>query len=255
MINIPKRLGVTVESIRRAFDNFDFNLRVAMPGIIQSFDPVSQTVTVLVAVTEKIICDAPAFIEEHKSNVGSEAIPVLLDVPVVLPRAGGFAITMPIEEGDECLIVFADTCIDSWFSFGPNDDGTPRDQLSLRRHDLSDAFAIIGAWNQKRVLENYSEDSVQIRSDDGETCIEMKDGEVNVSYNDTKISLEDGKVTIIADEVNLSAEEDLRKLIDERLISLFNNHVHTDSTVAGQTGTPTVPLVDTLCATTKVTGL
>ncbi|ALD79410.1 Phage-related protein [Citrobacter portucalensis] len=56
-------------------------LRVAMPGIIQSFDPDTVTCTVQPAIYGQKVG------EDGKAT--SEAIPILPDVPVVFPRGGG----------------------------------------------------------------------------------------------------------------------------------------------------------------------
>lgn len=156
------------EFYRRMLDAFAANLRVATPGIIQSFDPMEQTVTVQVAIREKII---DADLEQHWIE-----IPLLLDVPIVIPRAGGFALTLPIQPGDECLVVFGDTCIDAWFS-----NGGVQNQTERRRHDLSDGFAIIGVWSQPRTLSNYSISAAQLRSDDGVVNISLSSGAIDLN--------------------------------------------------------------------------
>ena len=84
-------------------------LRVAVPGIIESFDPGEQTVTVRVAIREKVLLDG----DEKWVD-----IPLLLDVPIVIPRAGGYCLTLPVQKGDECLVVFGDMCIDAWWQSG-----------------------------------------------------------------------------------------------------------------------------------------
>lgn len=137
------------EPIRQAL----FDLRVAIPGTILSFDAVAQTAVVQIALREKIW--AP------HAGTTDVAIAPLQDVPVVLPRGGGYSLTLPITAGDECLLIFADMCIDTWWA-----SGGVQNQFEKRRHDLSDAFCIPGPWNQKRKLTNYSTDSVQLRSDD-----------------------------------------------------------------------------------------
>ena len=83
--------------------------RVCMPGIIQSFDAAAQTVTVQPALREKMLVDG----DEYWID-----IPLLVDVPIVVPRAGGYALTLPIQAGDECLVVFGDMCIDGWWQSG-----------------------------------------------------------------------------------------------------------------------------------------
>ena len=74
-------------------------LRCAIPGSIIDFDPSNQTATVQIMIKEK------AFGEWH-------TITPLLDVPVVFPRSGGYALTFPVKQGDECLVIFNDMCID-----------------------------------------------------------------------------------------------------------------------------------------------
>ena len=81
-------------------------LRVAMPGIIQSFDPSTVTCTVQPAIYGQKVSD--------DGKAASEAIPILPDVPVVFPRGGGCTLTFPVKPGDECLLVFSDRCIDFW---------------------------------------------------------------------------------------------------------------------------------------------
>lgn len=188
--NLPQRLGVQIEAFRQMFDAFDFALRVASPGIVQAFNPTKQTVTVKLALKEKIRIDGVLKIVE---------IPILQDVPIVVPRAGGWAVTFPIKAGDECLVVFGDTCIDSWWQ-----NGGVQEPMSLRRHDLSDAFAIMGTWSQKRLLPDYSADSTQIRNDAGTQYIDLS--EEGISIVDTlKISLSAPQIEIVG-ETSVSVE-------------------------------------------------
>jgi hypothetical protein len=164
---IGERTNNTDEFYRRMGDNWNNNLRVAIPGIIQSFNAIEQTVTVKPALREKI----------RNLDLSEEwvELPLLVDVPIVLPRAGGFILTMPIQQGDECLIIFADMCIDAWFS-----NSGLQNQIEKRRHDLSDAFAVLGAWSQPRVIENYAIDAVQLRTEDGTAYIQLKHDEIDL---------------------------------------------------------------------------
>lgn len=155
------------EFYRRMLENFAASMRVAVPGIIQSFDPAMQTVTVQPAIREKVIND-----DMTQDWVN---LPLLLDVPIVIPRAGGYAITLPIAPGDECLVVFADSCIDAWFG-----SGGIQNQMEKRRHDLSDGFAIIGVWSQPHKLPAYSTTAVQIRTDDGSSYISLSSSGINI---------------------------------------------------------------------------
>jgi hypothetical protein len=150
-------------------------LRVACPGIINSFDSKTQTCTVQLALREEVI-------KEDYSTEWTN-IPLLLDVPIVLQRAGGYCLTMPIKQGDECLVVFADMCIDAWF-----ESGGIQNQIEKRRHDLSDGFAILGTWSQPNVISNYSINSAQLRNDKGTSYIDLKDDEINIVSSTVKIN-------------------------------------------------------------------
>lgn len=168
--------GNTEEFYRRMLENFANNLRVAAPGIIQEFDAETQTATVQVAIREKILNPADL------THTWTE-IPLLLNVPIVLPRAGGFVLTMPIQNGDECLVVFSDACIDAWFS-----NGGVQNQIEKRRHDLSDAFAIVGTWSQPRKIENYSTTAAQLRTDDGSAYISLSKTEIDLVAPSVKVN-------------------------------------------------------------------
>ena len=103
-------------------------------------------------------------------------IPVLRDVPIVFPCAGGFAITLPIQQGDEVLVIFASRCIDGWWQ-----NGGVQNQAEFRLHDLSDGFAIPGPQSLPNVLPSISADTAQLRTRDGSAYIELTaDGVVNI---------------------------------------------------------------------------
>lgn len=142
-LTIQERVGTQQTLNDLIMQKASRSVRVAMPGIVKSFNIDEQTVEVQPAIMERII-DETGLIQELP-------LPLLLDVPLVFPRSGGFSLTMPVNEGDECLIMFADTCIDAWWA-----SGGVQIQEDIRRHDLSDAFAILGTWSQPNKVKNYS---------------------------------------------------------------------------------------------------
>lgn len=173
--NIAEISNSKNEMYRNMGDNWQNNLRVACPGIIQSFNAEEQTVTVQLALREEV--------KDYDYNKHWTDMPLLLDVPLVLPRAGGYCITMPVKRGDECLVIFADMCIDAWWQ-----NGGIQNQVEKRRHDLSDGFAILGIWSQPKRVKNYSEDSCQIRNEKGTSMIALKDDEININATVVKIN-------------------------------------------------------------------
>ena len=181
MLTASERIKNEVEALRKLLDNFGTTLRVADVGIIKSFDAEKQTVVVELAITEKI---------NNGEGFDDIQIPILVDVPVVIPRAGGFALTLPITVGDECLVVFSDKCIDAWYQ-----SGGVQNQMFKRRHDLSDGFAIIGIGSQPKVITDYSTDSAQLRNSSGSVMVEVKDDVVNIGGGTFRNLIDDRIVT------------------------------------------------------------
>ena len=175
MRGISERIGSEDEMYRSMGGAWANNLRVAIPGIIDSFDAATQTVTVQPTIREKI--------QKEDGSQEWVNLPLLVDVPIIIPRAGNFVLTMPITIGDECLVMFSDLCIDAWFS-----NGGIQNQIEKRRHDLSDGFAILGCYSQPNVIPNYSTTSAQLRNEAGTAYIELKDAQINLVAASVKIN-------------------------------------------------------------------
>jgi hypothetical protein len=144
-------------------------LRCGLPGIIISFDPITQYATVRLAITENLI--------KATGGIESIAIPDLQDVLVLFPGDANWCLTFPQLAGCECYVCFADMCINNWATFGfatdVNDQLVPRQQQLQRRHDLSDGFAILAPRSNPKAIPNYSTTSVELRSMDNGTKIQM----------------------------------------------------------------------------------
>ena len=105
-------------------------IHVAMTGTVERWDPETRTASVRPAAAGRI--------------GGKRAgMPLLRDVPVFSPAGAAWE----IQPGDECLVVFADGCIDGWFETGS--DALPP---SNRMHDLSDGFAFVGFHSKRGAL-------------------------------------------------------------------------------------------------------
>lgn len=152
-------------------------LRAAVPGIVERFDSVTQTVCVRPAIREILS------IEGVRTEV---EIPLLVDVPVVMPHCGGYGLYFAPRPGDECLVIFADLCIDAWWQ-----SGGIQSQADRRRHDLSDAFAVLGCWSQPN-RPALPESGVRLQNDEGTAGVSVEGDTVNlfgtVKVNGTIIS-------------------------------------------------------------------
>ena len=137
------------------------DLNCAQIGVIKSFDASDQSATIQIAMKRivEIQDDGTKVLEDY---------PLILKCPVVFPSGGGFTLTFPVSDGDECLVVFADRGIDNWFV-----SGSGQQPASPRKHDINDAIAIVGVRSNPRALDNVSTTSAQIRTDDGSSFVEV----------------------------------------------------------------------------------
>ncbi|EMP5823336.1 translation initiation factor IF-2 [Klebsiella aerogenes] len=182
-------LDETFESERKVLKE---QIRVALPGIIQSFDPDSVTAVV-----------QPAIRYVERDNDGAtetQDYPLLTDVPVIFPRGGGCTLTFPVKEGDECLVIFGDRCIDFWWQ-----SGGIQEPVDDRMHDLSDAFCIVGPQSQAKKISGISTTSAQLRTDDGAAFIELSSGhDVTVKTPGKLTASADGGTEITSPEIILN---------------------------------------------------
>jgi hypothetical protein len=139
------------------------NLNVVQVGTIQNFNPLNQT-AIITLNTKRLVATNPDTWESY---------PPLVDVPVLILGGGGGAITFPIKQGDECIILFNDRELDNWFQ-----NGGVQTFSSQRTHDFSDGMAIVGLRSLPNVLSDYNTDGIDIRYNN-----------VKFSFNDDSISL------------------------------------------------------------------
>lgn len=190
-------------------------INCAKVGIIQSFNAANQTATVLIAFTQ-VTSTSPSGVRTLAQY------PLLLNVPVIFPAGGGFTLTFPISEGDECLVIFNDRQIDNWLAQGA---GQPP---SIGRvHDLSDGIAIVGVRSNPRALSGVSTNSAQLRSDDGTTFVEVKNGGlVNVTAP--------GGMTFTTPELTITGVINVENVNSETQPCIITGNIHaTGDIVAG----------------------
>ena len=192
MLSIQERLGLKTEPIEGAAWQWACMLRSATPGIVVSFDPIKQTCVGQPVIQEVILAPAPGSSDSSQNIPTSVTIKPILDVPIVMTRVPGWSITLPITAGTECLLIFADSCIDGWWA-----NGGISAQFDRRRHDLSDAMALFGPWSQPNVLSNYSTTSMQIRSDDQTVVIDLATGQITIEAPSIQIKTVGGTTSTL----------------------------------------------------------
>lgn len=180
------------EALRVALDGSQAQLWTALPGIVQSFNPVAMTAQVQPTINGLVRLQDGTFRELQ--------MPLLLDCPVVFPGGGGVTLTFPVQPGDEVLVVFASRCIDSWWQLGG-----VQGQAELRMHDLSDGFVIPQVRSQPRRF-TVSTTAAELRTDDGTAFVrlEVASKAVTVETPSTVEATADGGATITAPTIVLN---------------------------------------------------
>ncbi|MTC35815.1 translation initiation factor IF-2 [Providencia alcalifaciens] len=167
MITNDERIGRPEAPFLLMKESVMSGLFVALPCIVQSFNPEAVTIEAQPAIKWRV----------NEDGVDKTVpLPLLVDVPVIFPRGGGATLTFPIKSGDECLVIFADRCIDYWWQ-----SGGVQEAVDPRKHNLSDGFALVGPQSQAQKISGISTSEVQLRSDDGSAYIAINTGSKDVT--------------------------------------------------------------------------
>lgn len=142
------------EVIRAAIQAHDADLHVSIPAEVVRADLARGQVDVRPLVKEVLAAGDGARV--------AFSVPVIADVPIVWPGAGGYRLTFPVVAGDTVLLVFSDRSLDAWLTRGGEVD--PGDD---RRHALSDAVAIPGLRSFKTPWAGAAADGVTLGKDTG----------------------------------------------------------------------------------------
>lgn len=167
MIPIQHRLSIRSAPFTLALHQFECDFRCHIPAFVvanqdgNALNVQKMTVSVQPAIKEVLRVNAVPT---------QTTMPILDDVPISIPTAGGWSLTLPIKIGDECMLSFQDMAFDNWWQSSgiqKQPDGP------LYRHDIGDAIAEFGVRSVPNVIKNYSTTSAQLRSDDGTVLIDL----------------------------------------------------------------------------------
>ena len=182
MITLNQFLSDTQSYLDSLRSEIKATTHVSLPAVVTKFDADKQTISCVPTIKELIYING---------SVSFKEFPELQEVPIEIPRAGNFAITLPITVGQECRVTFQDLCLDGWWSRGGIQSWN-----DLRRHDLSDAIATFSPWSQPNKISNYSTSDLEIRSLDNNTKISLSNNSVTIKRNLNTIVVEDGDITL-----------------------------------------------------------
>ena len=130
-------------------------LRVSMPGRVESYDASACTVDVVPQLRRPV--------RQETGELAWVALPKVSAVPVLMPMAGGRRVKLPVAAGDIVLLIFSDFSMDDWKSGAGADDPlgvvTP---LQVEGHQVADAIAIPGLFNP---VSPGASDSIEVQDD------------------------------------------------------------------------------------------
>lgn len=167
-------LNDPVQSLRIALDGHQADLWTGLPCIVVSVNWTQLTIEA-----------QPAVQGVNVDDTGNETyvdLPVLGDVPIMFPAAGGFALTFPIAVGDEVFVVFSSRAIDSWWQSG----GNKNKPIERRMHDLSDGFAIPAQMSNPKTATYgaaASQSNLRLAKQDGSAYVEITPAGKTGVYN------------------------------------------------------------------------
>ncbi len=114
------------------------DLMTTTVGVVQKYDPTTDTIDVVCPILRGL---------NVQGDIEYEELPVLPNVPIGWPEAGGFIIHFPIKAGDRVTLQFTHDSLGVWRETG--DQAIPGD---IRRHSLASCIAHPGIRHSKAPL-------------------------------------------------------------------------------------------------------
>ncbi len=162
------RTPTMAEIIRLALEDRLADVHTVLPGKITAYDNATQKAEVLPMVRRR---------QETVDGEIDEALPVIPDVPVVFPRAGGFKITFPVAVGDRCILAFCERSVDN-YQIGQSDD--PVDPELYQKHHLTDPVALLGWYQDKDALTGVATTGLDVGADDNKATVRVEGDKITV---------------------------------------------------------------------------
>lgn len=167
------------QALEAYFGSFSEALNCIKIGRIENVDFNNQTVDVQV-LHKRVSMNL------NKRELKDYAL--LCQVPFIVLGGGSSNLTFPITKGDNCLLLFCDYEIDRWW-----DTGESLPANFERKHDISDAFALVGVHSMVDLIQGYSQ-YVKLKYSDS-SYIEIGES-VDIHNEQTNVS---GKLDVTGD--------------------------------------------------------
>ena len=182
-------------------------------GEIVSFNPDNQTAEVQIKMSFLL-------------NGEIKEYPLLLDCPCIILAGGDGALTLPIQAGDSCLVLFNDCDMDNWFASGQT--MPPRTD---RLHDFSDAIALVGLRNKQNKLSGFLAQGTELKY--GDSTIQLENGKVTLKNGTATVVMDQGNVTVTATNIALTGAVAVTGTFSVNGKDVGDTHVHSGVTSGG----------------------
>lgn len=118
------------------------------------------------------------YADKQRADIQIDNYPPISDVPVSFICGANFSIQVPIEQGDDCIVLFCDGDLDNWVNGAGYIPAFSQD-----RHGLNGAIALVGIKNILTKVENYITSGIRIQYKGSE--IELNDSGITINGNVT----------------------------------------------------------------------
>lgn len=199
-----------------------FNMKVSFPAKVTTVN-ANGTVNIQPVIREKLISSG--------NSVSYVNLPIIPNVPICWPNAGGYSITFPIDVGDECLAVISDQSFDNWWLYGG-----VQNPVEYRRHDLTDAIAIFGPKSIPNTLPEPQ--GFTVRTPKGKAIEILGDGTLKLlSGTGASLVINQSKATIKVGASSIEITSAGIKVTGKLTINdiEFMEHKHTAPAEGGET--------------------
>lgn len=157
-----------MQLLEESFEYNMANIHTAFPGVVKSYDAETRRAEVQPSLKRKM------------PNGQFMELPIIVDAPVLYFGTVKAGIHIPLEEGDEVLLLCSERCLDSWKDAG----GSGIEDNDARRFSIPDAVVIPGL--QATTFPNI---------EDKEGFSLHHDEKIVITTEKSTITVEDDKIT------------------------------------------------------------
>lgn len=160
----------SVETLTAWIETYLEEVRTVLVGRVERYDVTSGTVDV-----QPVVRHATP---NADGTTTYEDLPVIPAVPVAWPRAGAWALTLPLAAGDTGVILCCDASPGAWQAGDNTGLSYPGD---LRRHHLAHALFYPGVYPDARAYASASPTDLVLGKDDGSKVVIKPDGTIELA--------------------------------------------------------------------------